>query len=83
MLQGIKVVWKLVNTITDYSLKINGRPGQKALIKVINPHTSKEEIIESDRSFDPYFWINIASKIDVYFDRHDEKKYFCNIEKII
>lgn len=82
MADWIQVVWNFINTVTDYSIKINGKPGQKAIIEVINPHTLKKEILESHRSFDPYFWINISPKIDIYFDRHDEKKYFCNVEKI-
>lgn len=73
---------EFIQVITDYSLKINNRPAQKALIKVMHPLTGIEETLESERSFDPYFALWIPSKIPVYFDRHDEKKYFCDINKI-
>lgn len=73
---------EFIQVITDYSIKINNRPAQKALIKVIHPITWVEQTIESERSFDPYFAVWIPTKIPVYFDRHDENKYFCDINKI-
>ena len=77
--EGIQVKGKFIDTITDYSMKINGRPGKKAIIEVKNPHTGMSMRVESDRSFDPYFSINIPQEIDVYFDRHDPNSYVVDI----
>ena len=79
---GIHVMGKYIDTITDYSIKINNRPRQIALVEVVNPHTSVKETIQSEWSFDPYFWVNINPEVDVYFDRFDSKKYAVKIKKL-
>lgn len=79
---GIHVVGEFIDTITDYSIKINNRPRQIALVEVINPHTAIKETIQSEWSFDPYFSVNINREVDVYFDRFDSKKYVVNIKKL-
>ena len=83
-LAKLKIEWihakaKFINTVTDYSVKINGRPRIKAIADVVNPHTWKLIRIESEWSFDPYFSINLSEELDVYFDRHDTNKYMIDL----
>jgi len=78
-IEWLEVEWTFIDTITDYTVKVNGRPRIKAIIDVINPHSWKLIRIESDGSFDPYFWINMPKKIKVYFDRHNQNIYICDI----
>lgn len=78
---GIQSQWIFVEILYDYSLKINNQPGQKAVFQTIHPLTQEKFLAESEVSFDPYFSLNIPKNIYVYFDKYDEKKYFCEIEK--
>lgn len=78
-LEWILAKWKLIDTFTDYTVRVNGRPRTKAIVDVKSPHSWQTMRIETDGSFDPYFAINIPTEIDVYFDRHDEKKYMFDI----
>lgn len=77
--EGIYTKAKYIDTITDYSVKMNGRPRMKAIADVINPHTWHTIRIESDGSFDPYFAVNMRSELDVYFDRHNENIYMIDV----
>lgn len=84
-LNTLKQQWFLVqanfiNTVSDYSVKVNGRPRQKAVVELIHPHTDKKITLESRGSFDPYFLVNKPETIDVYFDRFDPEKYIFDIK---
>jgi hypothetical protein len=83
-LEKLKLEWiltkgKFINTVNDYTVRMNGRPRTKAIFEVKNPHSWNITRLETDGSFDPYFAVNIAQEVDIYFDRHDENKYIFDI----
>lgn len=83
-LKQLKLEWilakgKVIDTFTDYTVRVNGRPRIKAIVDVKNPHSWQIVRIETGGSFDPYFAVNLPQDIDIYFDRHDENKYVFDI----
>ncbi len=78
-LEWILAKWKLIDTFTDYTVRVNGRPRIKAIVDVQNPHSWELMRIESDWSFDPYFAVNLPNEINIYFDRNNTNKYIFDI----
>ncbi len=76
---AIQTSGQFVQIVTDYSLKINNRPAQRAVYKTTHPHTGEEFLAESSRSFDPLFPTNSPKQVEIYFDRHNPKKYLIDL----
>ena len=76
---AIQTSGQFVQIITDYSLKINNRPAQRAIYKTTHPLTSEEFLAKSDRSFDPLFASKVLKTVEIYFDRHNPKKYLIDL----
>jgi hypothetical protein len=77
--EGLLVKGRFIKTIFDYSIKLNGRPRQKAVVELIHPVTEKKVLLESRGSFDSHFLLETPETIDVYFDRLDPKVYIFDI----
>lgn len=77
---ALQAQWNFVQIITDYSIKINKRPAQRAVYQVLHPLTDKEFLAQSERSFDPLFPSKVPKVIEIYFDKNKPEKYLIDLQ---
>ena len=78
-LTAIERTWTLVKIATDYSVRINKVPGQRAIYSVDHPLTGMQTEVQTPISFGNNIQ-NAPHKLSIYFDRHNPEKYLCEFE---
>ncbi len=79
---GQKCNGVIIKIIPDYSTTLNGRHPDMALCHVVDCYTGEPfEVTSTGYMSDLTKYV--MREVDVYIDRHDRKKYFVDIEKLV